>query len=270
MSGSTRRLWTLRRRVAYRLLASTPPRHADAPEGATPVRLDFPGTDIWLRVTSEPERRWRARSCAKEPWTVRWIEEFVGAGDVVYDIGANVGTFSLIAAQGRKASVVAFEPGYANFARLCENIQLNECGESIVPVPLPLGESTGLQSFAYRSLEPGQSRHALAEGPRVPGQSASSPYVQPVCTTTLDRAIADFQLPTPNHLKLDVDGSELHVLRGGSAVLRSTDLRSILIESDAGAWDSLAAELTAAGFSLHTRHDRPGKSGAPTYALWVR
>ena len=88
-------------------------------------------------------------------------------GEVLYDIGANVGTFPWLRAVSRGASVVAFEPGYANFARLCENIQLNECGGAIVPVPLPLSDTTGLLSFKYRSLEPGQSRHALGEAPFV-------------------------------------------------------------------------------------------------------
>jgi hypothetical protein len=53
-------------------------------------------------------------------------------------------------------------------------------------------------------------------------------------------------------------------------VLRGEQLRSILIETDAEAWDGLAAELTGAGFRLHARHERPGKEDAPSYALWVR
>src|SRR5205085_779682 len=143
-----------------------------------PVRLDFPDHDIWLRATSDAERRWRAHACAKEPWTVRWIQEHVERGEVLYDIGANIGAFSLIAAIARSASVVAFEPGYASFARLCENIQINGCGEAIVPVPMPLSDTVGLVTFTYRSLEPGQSRHVL--GPTLGG----SPYAQPMCSIT--------------------------------------------------------------------------------------
>jgi FkbM family methyltransferase len=261
------RAW--RRRVAYRLLGTREPRHDETPP-AVPVRLDYAPADIWLRATSAPERRWRARSCAKEPWTGRWIEEFVGRGDVLYDIGANVGAFSLVAAIGRNATVVAFEPGYANFTRLCENILLNECAEAIVPVPLPLSDAPGLLPFRYRSLEPGQSRHALGEATEPPGQPASSPYVQPMCAVTLDRAVADFNLPAPHHVKIDVDGSELRVLRGGAEVLRGPQLRSVLIETDADVSEPLAAELSAAGFRLHARHDRPDKRDAPSYVLWVR
>src|SRR6185436_17615377 len=130
-------IWRWRQRVAYRLLSRSERVSWDDASGeVAPVRLDFPDHDIWLRATFPSERKWRARACAKEPWTVRWLQEHVGRGEVLYYIGANVGAFSLIAAIARGASVVAFEPGYATFARLCENIQLNGCGEAIVPVPL--------------------------------------------------------------------------------------------------------------------------------------
>jgi FkbM family methyltransferase len=269
MGGHTGPIWKWRQRLAYRLLARPARAPWDSDDGeSAPVRLDFPAHDIWLRATSATERRWRARACAKEPWTVRWIQEQIGRGEVLYDIGANVGAFSLVAAIDRGASVVAFEPGYANFARLCENIQLNACGTAIMPVPLPLNDEGGTLSFTYRSLEPGQSRHAL--GATDAADVLSAPYVQPMCATTLDRAVVDFKLPVPHHLKIDVDGRELHVLRGAAAVLRGPQLRTILVESESGAWDALAAEFGSAGFTLQSRHERPGKRGAPLYAVWTR
>ena len=269
MHGQSGRLWKWRQRLAYRLLARSEHAGWDAGGGeVAPVRLDFPDRDIWLRATSATERKWRARACAKEPWTVQWIRDNVARGEVLYDIGANVGAFSLIAALDRGASVVAFEPGYANFARLCENIQLNGCADAIVPVPLPLAGESGLTTFFYRSLEPGQSRHELGAGPGT--RAPSAPYAQPVCVTTLDRAVADFKLPAPHHLKIDVDGGELRVLKGAAAVLRGPQLRTILIEGDAGNWDALASELTAAGFVLDARHERPGKRNAPLNATWKR
>ena len=100
----------------------------------------------------------------------------------------------------------------------------------------------------------------------MPRRGSSSTYVQPVCATTLDRAVADFQFQAPHHMKIDVDGSELRVLRGAAAVLRGEQLRTILIETDAGEWDGLAAELTGAGFRLQARYERPGKDDAPAYA----
>jgi hypothetical protein len=97
-----------------------------------------------------------------------------------------------------------------------------------------------------------------------------STQIQPVCAMTLDRVVTEFALSPPHHLKIDVDGSEVRVLRGAAAVLRGEQLRTILIESDAGQWDALASELSGAGFTLQARHERPGKNDAPAYALWAR
>ena len=69
-------IWKWRQRIAYRLLSRTERASWDGGSGeVAPVRLDYPHHDIWLRATSETERKWRARACAKEPWTVRWLEE---------------------------------------------------------------------------------------------------------------------------------------------------------------------------------------------------
>jgi FkbM family methyltransferase len=250
---------------------------AEAPGGAPErVQLDYPGHDIWLHVTSEPERRWRTRACAKEPWTVEWIEAVVRPGGVFYDVGANVGAFSLIAAKhcDDDLTVVAFEPGYSSYARLCDNIVLNGCDRSIIPVPLPLAATTGLAGFKYRSLHPGQSRHAFSPGVPKPGRTKDRPdtrYRQPVLAMRLDDLICHFKLPLPNHMKIDVDGGELLVLQGASGVLASAGLRSILIEIDRALAEPVTAVLVGKGFSLTRTHEREGKKDdAPLYCVFDR
>jgi FkbM family methyltransferase len=236
------------------------------------VRLDFAPHDIRLRVTSPMEARWRARSCSKEPWTVAWLERWVEPRQVLYDIGANVGTFSLIAALHCRAYVVAFEPGYANYARLCENVQLNGCQHTVVPVPLPLSDRCGMAGFKYRSVDPGQSRHALGE-PRWRFRNTppdlEGRYVQPMCMLTLDDAVERFGLPAPHHVKIDVDGAEARVLAGAVRTLAAPDVRSVLIESDDALWDGVVARLEQSGVRLRERFGAR-KAGAPTYGLFVR
>src|SRR5436190_1913687 len=88
-----------------------------------PRRLDYDRADILLRVTSKIEG-FRIHACAKEPFTIDWIHAQVGTGDVLYDIGANVGAYSLVAAKqpGGGARVFAFEASYPNIASLYANI----------------------------------------------------------------------------------------------------------------------------------------------------
>lgn len=235
------------------------------------VRLDFPECEIWIRASSSMERNWRAHSCAKEPWTADWLRHTVRPGEVLYDIGANVGTFSLVAAKHCQARVIAFEPGYSSFARLCDNIQLNGCQHMIVPVPIPLADDSGVFGFKYRSLDPGQSRHKLKldawqfRGP-TPGALR---YEQPVLAMTLDDVISTFQLPEPHHLKIDVDGAEDRVLKGARRTLKSSALRSVLIEADDTKWLPVVTLLEKAGLTLDKRIGRD-KPDAPTYGLFVR
>ncbi|HET9192045.1 MAG TPA: FkbM family methyltransferase [Vicinamibacterales bacterium] len=238
--------------------------------GTDVVRLDFPDCDIWIRASSPAEKNWRTRSCAKEPWTVEWLRGAVRPGEVLYDVGANVGTYALVAAKHAQARVVAFEPGYANFARLCDNIRLNGCQHAIVPVPLPLAERSGLVGFTYRGIEPGQSRHKMKSEPwRFRGAAAGTRYEQPLLAMTLDAMIAAFDLPRPHHLKIDVDGAEDRVLAGAPDTLRSETLRTVLIEVDRVQWSGVSSLLERAGLSLDTRIERR-KADAPEYGLFVR
>jgi FkbM family methyltransferase len=195
----------------------------------------------------------------------------VQPGDVLYDIGANVGTFSLIAAKHCRAHVLAFEPGYANFARLCDNIQLNGCQFSIVPVPLPAADRNGLVGFKYRGIDPGQSRHKLKpDAWRFRGPAATaSRYEQPVLAMTLDEMISTFHLPQPRHMKIDVDGAEGRVLAGARKTLRTETLTSVLIEVDEVQWTEVASLLESSGLTLEQRIDRE-KAGAPAYGLFAR
>src|SRR6185437_127183 len=116
-------------------------------------RLDYDGAQLLVGVTSRTEILSRLRPVAKEPWTVRWLETSLREGDVLYDVGANVGAYSLIgAALGRASRIVAIEPGYATYAALCDNVRLNGLEETVIPLPLLLGDETRLVTLGYRDV----------------------------------------------------------------------------------------------------------------------
>lgn len=235
------------------------------------VPVDYGRAAIRIRATSKIERRRRMTACAMEPWTVAWLEREVVPGDVVYDIGANVGVFSLIAAHllTQRGRVVAFEPGYANYARLCENLLLNGEGALILPVPLPLSDESCIGSFRYRSLEPGQSRHRLELSPPELGIEGGEGLRHDVIIARLDGLIETFDLPAPTLVKIDVDGAELHVLRGAEATFRSPALRSALIEVDRPLWSEVESFFLEHGFALAELHERRHAS-KNVYAVFAR
>jgi FkbM family methyltransferase len=246
-----------------------------APEGEEPrvVKVDYSGATIRIFTTSRAERRWRARACAKEPWTVAWLDDHVQPGDVVFDLGANVGVFSFIAATrlAGRGTVVAFEPSYANYARLCENIVLNDFEATVVPIPLPLSNANGLQAFSYRSPGPGQSRHDFSGTPWRAGEATSKHYTQPMLAMALDDLVQQFGLPSPTHIKIDVDGAERQVLEGATRTLSDASVRSLMIEIDAGSGDDINRRLESLGWRLRSKYQNTaGKVHAPWYGLFER
>ncbi len=269
------RLSSAASRLLVRVLRALPPRARVRLRERLVVQvpLDYPRADLRLQVDS-PAVLGRARACAKEPATVAWLERELRPGDVVYDVGANVGAYSLIAAAcAPDVRVVAFEPGYADFANLCANVHHNALADRITPLPLALAEHSGLLAFAFSDLAAGAAEHSAAEH-RVAEHSAAEHSAaengavagaararQSVPALRLDDAVAMFALPPPELVKIDVDGAELAVLRGATALLRCATLRSLLVEVCTGEPASaIEALLRAAGFSVLERCalGRPG------------
>lgn len=240
-------------------------------------RLDYPDANVVLSVESLLEYGVRLHSCRKEPSTVQWIERWMRGGDVFYDVGANVGAYSLVAAKAHdgKVRVFAFEPSFANYAQLCRNIMLNDCGDSVFALPVALSDRTVLGTFNYRDVQTGGALHAFGDALDSMGQPFRPRYTQQLLSFRLDDLIAQFGLPGPNHLKVDVDGIEPAVFAGTAATLRDPALRTVLVEVFAGsdAEAKIRGALGAAGFALHERTrfhlvDDPARD--PYNGLWVR
>jgi FkbM family methyltransferase len=221
-----------------------------------PVRIDMRTDSAW--------QIFRLGSCAKEPETVRWLETQLRPGDTLYDIGANVGAYSLVAfaITAGQAKVVAFEPGFATFTALCHNIQLNRAADAIVPLPIALSDADGLATFRYSDTDAGAALHSWQEG--VPGEAHAPQLVLPTMTFTLDGRIEALHLPPPTLIKLDVDGPELEVLAGADKALSRPELRGVLVELDdrTPAAAEAVALLEGKGFRVESRHVRGGIGAA--------
>jgi FkbM family methyltransferase len=230
-------------------------------------RLDYKKADIWLSIDSDIELKTRLRSCYKEPETVQWIEEFLKPGDVFYDIGANVGAYSLVAvaATGGKCRVFAFEPSFANYAQLTRNVFLNKCQGRVVPLQIALSDTTGLVPFHYSSLVPGTAFHTVRETNGNGGPTTDHLAI----SYQLKDLIRELNMPQPNHIKLDVDGVELAVLRGAATVLDNPALRSVLVEID-GDDEPIVTYLKEHGFEVRSRHVHGSEPGAPANYIFTR
>ena len=68
---------------------------------------------------------------------------------MVYDVGAGIGLYAVLAARHRGAPVIAFEPSYGAFKDLCENLLLNGCDGRVTALPMALADFEGLGALKY-------------------------------------------------------------------------------------------------------------------------
>ena len=134
------------------------------------------------------------------------FEHVVGDGGVVFDIGAHVGFYTLLASVlvGPSGKVIAFEPVPRNVCYLQAHLRLNHVSNGEV-IEAAVSDRPGVASFAQ-------------------GPSSSTGHLAPggllcVKTVSLDQLVAEREAPPPTCMKIDVEGGEARVLRGGSFVL---------------------------------------------------
>lgn len=180
--------------------------------------------------TPNKTTRWRVDSLhSKEPDTIEWLRT-INPGDVLYDVGANVGMYSILAAATRSARVFAFEPESQNYAILNTNILINALHERVTAYCLALADRFRLGELYLSYFDPGGSLHSFGEAVDYQGKPSRPKFSQGSIGMTLDQVTAEMGLATPTHLKIDVDGLEHKIIAGARRVLAQATLRSVLVE----------------------------------------
>lgn len=228
--------------------------HIQATEIDIKRKWDYERCDILLCL----DHAGRSSACKKEPETVEWIENFLKEGNVLYDIGANIGVYSLVACKffNSRIKVYAFEPAFPTFPLLCKNILLNNCQESIIPLPIALSDKTTIDSFNYWSLTDGSPGHAFGEAIDYKGDVFEPVCKQYVLGYRIDDLVKQFNIPPPNHMKIDIDGKELSVLKGAEETLSRPSVSSILLELQEGREEAnqIIEFLAKKGFEVYSKH----------------
>jgi FkbM family methyltransferase len=247
---------------------------ADEPEfrpGVTSEKLlRVPGGMVQVRATPETKRWRRQGELILDPHTVTWLNEQMQPGDVLYDVGAGIGAYAMIAATQRGGLSVAFEPGFTTFSRLCDNLLLNGCYRSVVPLPTALSDRAGLFELQY-AQEPGEHEHALASRRwRSVRDRIESRYAQPMCAEPLDDVVSRFGLPAPHVLRISVRDGADRILRGARRVLRQKQLRSVLVSvRELGDVPNVIEAMQGTDFE-HTVFERTDGSDHPHAVRFVR
>lgn len=149
---------------------------------------------------------------AWQPDISAWVHNFVWPGDVVIDIGANIGYLSLVAARkvGPHGKVLAIEAEPTVFGQLERNIDLNP-GLPVIATHAIAGESSGVRKIHAAPFELGSSSTELTE-------VADGPSSE-VRVVRVDSLVPRDELDRVRLVKIDVEGDEMRVLAGLDAVL---------------------------------------------------
>ena len=195
----------------------------------------------------------------QEPETLEWIDEHIRPGEHLWDVGANVGAYTLYTCLDREVTTTAFEPVASTFAILVRNLDLNNMGKAVVPLCLALSDSNGILPLYLSDAEAGSSMHAMGAPSNVQGEFAAV-GVQQTPSVRADMIRAQFNLRLPDHVKIDVDGHELQVLRGMSGSLANVRTLWIEMEEVSGNVDAQSEIETLLSRHGLTRVSRGGRN----------
>ena len=167
----------------------------------------------------------------KEPETLEWIEEFGANGAVLFDIGANIGLYSIYHSVLNKGKVIAFEPSFFNLKLLAKNININSTQDFITVITTPLTSHNSTNNFKYEDDTEGGALSAFGVDFRYDGKDFNSNLSVKVIGSSLDSLIENKTIEDlPNLVKIDVDGIEHLILSGAVNTLKNKNCMSVLVE----------------------------------------
>ena len=220
--------------IAATINRFSPGRRASIAEQITPiVPIETRHGTIRVYCPANPVAMRAESFLKKEPETLAWIDSLPGG--VLWDVGANIGVYSLYAAK-RGLRVFAFEPSPMNYAVLAKNIAINN-----VPIEafcVALGDTTGLGHLNMRALQFGRADAGLHAD-------------EPLSVSALTYRMDDFPAPKPDFLKIDIDGAEETLVAGGHQTLGRA--REVQIELSRQTYPEVAQAMTRFGFTHEVR-----------------
>lgn len=194
----------------------------------------------------------------KEVEVREYIDCYVKNGDVFFDIGANIGVFSIYAGKlHEKLKVYCFEPEYSNLHYLKENIIKNKLMDRIKIYSVGVSNENAISMLNIQDLTPGAAVHTESkEKIEITDEGYDVIWREGIATITLDRFCSE-QNVWPNAIKIDTDGNEGKILSGASNVLMNKKLRSIVLElpPDERVAEQCISILKKAGFTLKWSRD---------------
>jgi FkbM family methyltransferase len=210
------------------------------------VEITFDGGSLNYASSHRQSQKRINSLFTKEPTTILWMDQFQ-PNEVMFDVGANVGMYSIYAGKITGVRVFAFEPESQNYSELNRNIFLNQLNSLVTAYNLAVSNKFEISKLFLSHFCPGFAHHDFGENRWISDMELGhhvlkrDDRLEQGCTSVMmDEIIAQGFFPQPNHLKIDVDGFEWKVVEGAYATLRSPELKTVLIETDNKIRESVA------------------------------
>jgi FkbM family methyltransferase len=225
------------------------------------LRVDTPHGPLAFVLMGGASGGRATRVLDKQPATIAWIDTFA-AGSVFWDVGANVGVYTLYAAQQPGIKVVAIEPAAVNYFLLTANCEINNMNDRVDCLLLGLGSATGIARLEVSQFEPAHSFSFIGKT-RQPRTGRQAAIIE-----SMDRLIADYALPCPNYIKIDVPGMTDDIFAGAAQTLQRTEVRQLHIEVriDSKSGQRIADLLGGYGFRLTGGAENDGGGSDVTFS----
>ena len=185
------------------------------------------------------------------------FEKAVRRGNVVFDIGASAGFYTLLACvlAGERGKVFAFEPLPSNVSFLKSHLKLNGITNATV-IEAAVAEHDGTARF---------------ETTANPSMGFLSPRGSlEVKTVSLDELVSRGEIPAPDCMKIDVEGAEVSVLRGAKGLLAHHSPAILLATHGRPQHQECLQFLTSLGFTVKVLSDGPNARGEMRGAIFAR
>lgn len=192
------------------------------------------GKGVPRRINGEPpifispKYRWVPETY--EPTVCAWVKERLKPGDVIFDVGAQLGVYALLGARwvAPGGRVFAFEPGPETVSALRRHVKLNDAEKIVEVVPAACGASPGTATMFTVGTHDHNTLSPAALG-------LKDPQAVEVQVVTLD-AFSKERGIRPHLVKIDTEGWELHILRGAVDLVEQEDI-FFVVEMHPYAWE---------------------------------
>jgi FkbM family methyltransferase len=183
---------------------------------------------------------WRVKNLfTQEPETIEWINNFDSNLSIFWDIGGNIGLYSIYSAiKHKNLQIYCFEPSTSNLRTLSRNISINNLESRININQFALSDKQNIyQTMHETHFIEGHSMSTFSYNTDFEGKNLIPEQKYNIYGRTIDYLIEAKILKCPNYIKLDVDGIEHKILNGAKKTLMNKDLSSILVEVNENFYD---------------------------------